>query len=184
MLTYISINKTETGFCLSVYNFKTPKRNLRTPNNVLQLRVLERGVWVVAINKEDPTFLCCPFPELPPIFANLMEEREDDDDDNNKVISSLTEEEGEEDEDDAILLPTPSQPDSALSELFPTPAQAVRALNVSLLTTYKVELVEEMGKQTDAGSPNPAVWEEICVIADLNWVQASRGASQSCIGWQ
>ncbi|RXN11726.1 sodium channel type 8 subunit alpha-like isoform X1 [Labeo rohita] len=31
----------------------------------------------------------------------------------------------------------------------------------------------------DAGSPNPALWEEICVIADLN-LRTSRGAVQSC----
>ncbi len=35
-----------------------------------------------------------------------------------------------------------------------------------------------MGHQLDSGSPNPALWEEICVIADLN-LCTSRGAVQS-----
>ncbi|KAI2664938.1 Retrovirus-related Pol polyprotein from transposon 17.6 [Labeo rohita] len=35
-------------------------------------------------------------------------------------------------------------------------------------TTSVAELMEEMGRQMDTGSPNPALWEEICVIADLN----------------
>ncbi len=33
--------------------------------------------------------------------------------------------------------------------------------------------------QLDSGSPNPALWEEICVIADLK-LCTSRGAVQSC----
>ncbi|KAL1276515.1 hypothetical protein QQF64_036138 [Cirrhinus molitorella] len=35
------------------------------------------------------------------------------------------------------------------------------------------------GETMDAGTPNPALWEEICVIADLN-LRTSRGAVQSC----
>ncbi len=56
----------------------------------------------------------------------------------------------------------------------------VRALNAtSLLTAYQAELMEEMGRQMDAGSPNPALWEEICIIAVL-YQRTSRGAVQSC----
>ncbi len=39
--------------------------------------------------------------------------------------------------------------------------------------------MEEMERQMDAGSPNPDLWEEICVIADLN-LRTSRGVVQSC----
>ncbi len=39
--------------------------------------------------------------------------------------------------------------------------------------------MEEMGRQIDAGSPDSALWEEICVIADLN-LRSSRGVVQSC----
>ncbi len=57
---------------------------------------------------------------------------------------------------------------------------AVCALNAtSLLTAYQAKLFEEMGRQLDSGSPNPVLWEEICVIADLN-LHTSRGAVQSC----
>ncbi|KAL0177335.1 hypothetical protein M9458_026229, partial [Cirrhinus mrigala] len=65
-------------------------------------------------------------------------------------------------------------------KIYRSSALAVRALNAtSLLTAYQAELMEEMGRQMDAGSPNPALWEEICVIADLN-LRTSRGAVQSC----
>lgn len=46
---------------------------------------------------------------------------------------------------------------------------------------YQVELLEEMGGQQDSGSPNPALWKEICVIADLK-LSTSHRAVQSC-GW-
>ncbi|KAI5102388.1 hypothetical protein C0J45_7740, partial [Silurus meridionalis] len=59
-------------------------------------------------------------------------------------------------------------------------ALAVRALNATfMLTTYQAELMEEIGRQIDAGSPDSTLWEEICVIADLN-LRSSRGAVQSC----
>ncbi len=70
-----------------------PKRTCGRVEYKSALRVVERGVWVVAINKEDPIFLCCPSPELPALFTNLMEEREEEDDDDNKVITCLLEEE-------------------------------------------------------------------------------------------
>ncbi|RXN12479.1 putative GAG protein [Labeo rohita] len=69
---------------------------------------------------------------------------------------------------------------SVFQKIYHSSALAVRALNAtSLLTAYQAELMEEMGRQMDAGSPNPALWEEICVIADLN-LRTSRGAVQSC----
>ncbi|KAL0151549.1 hypothetical protein M9458_053131 [Cirrhinus mrigala] len=69
---------------------------------------------------------------------------------------------------------------SVFQKIYRSSALAVRALNAtSLLTAYQAELMEEMGRQMDAGSPNPALWEEICVIADLN-LRTSRGAVQSC----
>ncbi|XDV22771.1 hypothetical protein PO909_027592 [Leuciscus waleckii] len=69
---------------------------------------------------------------------------------------------------------------SVSQKMYRSSALAVRALNAtSLLTAYQAELMEEMGRQMDAGSPNPALWEEICVIADLN-LRTSRGAVQSC----
>ncbi|KAL1261340.1 hypothetical protein QQF64_006605 [Cirrhinus molitorella] len=39
--------------------------------------------------------------------------------------------------------------------------------------------MEEMDRQVDSGSPDAALWEEICVIADLN-LHSLRGAVQSC----
>lgn len=69
---------------------------------------------------------------------------------------------------------------SVFQKIYKSSALAVRALNAtSLLTAYQAELLEEMGRQLDSGSPNPALWEEICVIADLN-LRTSRGAVQSC----
>ncbi|RXN18450.1 transforming isoform X3 [Labeo rohita] len=69
---------------------------------------------------------------------------------------------------------------SVFQKIYRSSALAVRALNAtSLLTAYQAELMEEMGRQMDAGSPNPALWEEMCVIVDLN-LRTSRGAVQSC----
>lgn len=69
---------------------------------------------------------------------------------------------------------------SMYQKMYKSSALAVRALNVtSLLTAYQAELLEELGTQLDAGNPNPAVWEEICNITDLN-LRTSRGAVQSC----
>ncbi len=69
---------------------------------------------------------------------------------------------------------------SVFQKIYKSSALAVRVLNVtSLLTAYQVELLEEMGRQLDSGSPNPALWEEIYVIADLN-LHTCRGAVQSC----
>ncbi|KAI5629051.1 hypothetical protein C0J50_8203, partial [Silurus asotus] len=69
---------------------------------------------------------------------------------------------------------------SLFQKIYRSSALAVRALNAtSMLTAYQAELMEEMGKQIDAGSPVSALWEEICVIADLN-LRSSREAVQSC----
>ncbi len=65
-------------------------------------------------------------------------------------------------------------------KIYKSSALAVRALNMtSLLTAYQAELLEEMGCQLDSGSPKPALWEEICIIADLN-LRMSHRAVQSC----
>ncbi len=69
---------------------------------------------------------------------------------------------------------------SVFQRVYKSSALAIRALNAtSLLTAYQAELLEEMEHQLDSGSPNPALWEEICVIADLK-LCTSRGAVQSC----
>lgn len=61
------------------------------------------------------------FPELPPLFGSLTDEREEE---NDKAIAPLLEEEGEEDDDDAILPPNPSQSSRSLSEGSLSPVQA------------------------------------------------------------
>lgn len=67
---------------------------------------------------------------------------------------------------------------SMYQKIYRSSAQAVRALNVvTLLSAYHAELLVDMGQQLDSGSPNPAVWEEICVTADLI-LRSSRGAVQ------
>lgn len=59
-------------------------------------------------------------------------------------------------------------------------AQSVCALNaVTLLSAYQAEILEDMGRQLDSGSPNPALWDEICVVNDLI-LRSSRGAVQGC----
>lgn len=69
---------------------------------------------------------------------------------------------------------------SILQKMYKSSGLGVRALNAtSLLTAYQAELMDEMGKQLDAGTPNPVVWEEICYITDLN-LRTFRGAIQSC----
>lgn len=69
---------------------------------------------------------------------------------------------------------------SFFQKIYCSSALAVKALNAtSLFTTYQTELMEEMGRQMDAGTPNPALWEEICFIVDLN-LRTSKGSVQSC----
>lgn len=62
-------------------------------------------------------------------------------------------------------------------KIYCSSALAVNA--TSLFTTYQVELMEEMGRQMDAGAPNPALWEEICFIVDLS-LRTSKGLVHSC----
>ncbi len=50
---------------------------------------------------------------------------------------------------------------------------------VTLLSAYQAEILEEMGRQLDSGSPIPALWDEICIVNDLI-LRSSRGAVQSC----
>ena len=59
-------------------------------------------------------------------------------------------------------------------------AQSVCSLNaMTLLSAFQVEILEEMGRQLDSGSPNPALWDEICIVNDLV-LRSSRGAVQGC----
>ena len=59
-------------------------------------------------------------------------------------------------------------------------AQSVCSLNaMTLLSAYQAEILEEMGRQLDSGSPNPALWDEICIVNDL-FLRSSRGAVQGC----
>ncbi len=65
-------------------------------------------------------------------------------------------------------------------KIYKSSAQAVRALNiVTLLSAYHAELLVDMAQQLDSGTPDPAVWEEICVTTDLI-LRSSRGAVQGC----
>ena len=69
---------------------------------------------------------------------------------------------------------------SMYQKIYRSSAQAVRALNVvTLFSAYHAKLLVDMGQQLDSGSPNPAVWVEICVTADLI-LRSSRGAVQGC----
>lgn len=63
---------------------------------------------------------------------------------------------------------------SICQNTYKASAQAIRALNVtSLLLVYWAELLEEVG------SLDPDVWEEICMITNLN-LHVCRGAIQGC----
>ncbi|XP_077937474.1 uncharacterized protein LOC144383541 [Gasterosteus aculeatus] len=69
---------------------------------------------------------------------------------------------------------------SVLQRMYRYAAQSVCSLNaVTLLSAYQGEILEEMGRQLDSGSPNPALWDEICVVNDLI-LRSSRGAVQGC----
>lgn len=69
---------------------------------------------------------------------------------------------------------------SVFQKIYKSSSLGVRTLNATtLLSAYQAELLEEMGSQLDSGIPNPALWEEICFITDLN-LRTSRGAIQSC----
>ncbi|KAL6467752.1 hypothetical protein MHYP_G00234290 [Metynnis hypsauchen] len=69
---------------------------------------------------------------------------------------------------------------SIYQRMYKYAAQSVCSLNaVTLLSAYQAEILEEMGRQLDSGSPNPVLWDEICVVNDLV-LRSSRGAVQGC----
>lgn len=69
---------------------------------------------------------------------------------------------------------------SSYDRIYKYAAQSVCSLNaVTLLSAYQAEILEEMGRQLDADMPNPALWDEICVVNDL-LLRSSRGAVQGC----
>lgn len=63
--------------------------------------------------------------------------------------------------------------------MYKNGAQAVCSLNATLLSANEAEILEEMGCQLDTGSPNPALWNEICVVNDLI-LCSFQGAMQGC----
>ncbi|CAL9692893.1 unnamed protein product [Knipowitschia caucasica] len=81
-----------------------------------------------------------------------------------------------------VSLPTKSErvTSSILQRMYRYASQSACVLNtVTLLSGYQGELLEEMGQQLDSGSPNPVLWEEICVVNDLI-LRSTRGAVQGC----
>ncbi|KAJ8333524.1 hypothetical protein SKAU_G00415320 [Synaphobranchus kaupii] len=67
---------------------------------------------------------------------------------------------------------------SMYQKVYKSASQTIQNLNTeSLLAGYQSELLQEMGLSLDKGVPDPAVWEEICVVADLI-LRVSRGAVQ------
>ncbi|KAK0152765.1 hypothetical protein N1851_005700 [Merluccius polli] len=69
---------------------------------------------------------------------------------------------------------------STYQRMYKYAAQSVCSLNaMTLLSAYQAEILEEMGRQLDSGSPNPALWDEICIVNDLV-LRSSRGAVQGC----
>ena len=69
---------------------------------------------------------------------------------------------------------------STYQRMYIYAAQSVCLLNaMTLLSAYQAEILEEMGRQLDSGSPNPALWDEICNVNDMV-LRSSRGAVQGC----
>lgn len=67
---------------------------------------------------------------------------------------------------------------STYQRIYKYAAQSVCSLNVvTLLSAYQAEILEEMGRQLDSASPNPMLWDEICVVNDL-LLRSSRSAVQ------
>ncbi|KAK1905724.1 Latent-transforming growth factor beta-binding protein 1 [Dissostichus eleginoides] len=65
---------------------------------------------------------------------------------------------------------------SVFQRTYKYAAQSVSLNAMTLLSAYQGEILEEMVKQLDTESPNPALWEEIC---DVNYLilRSSRGAA-------
>lgn len=79
-----------------------------------------------------------------------------------------------------ISLPTKAErvTASTFQRMYRYGAQTVCSLNtMTLLSAYQAEILEEMGRQLDTRSSNPALWDEICVVNDLI-LRSSRGAVQ------
>lgn len=69
---------------------------------------------------------------------------------------------------------------SIFQRMYKYAAQTACVLNtVSLLSGYQGEILEDMGQQLDSGTPNPVLWDEICVVNDLI-LRSARGAVQGC----
>lgn len=129
---------------------------------------------------------------LPPdIRFDDLELGEDDliiDEDEDDVLHLLRD--GEEEVEEDPLAPRPTQgrdvPSPTLGYgLMDVCKRAaaklkIRTLNVpTLLMAYQGELLEEKGNLLNKNEYNPLLWEEICVVSDLN-LRASRGAIQGC----
>lgn len=81
-------------------------------------------------------------------------------------------------------VPLPSKMERVTSSIFRRTyeyaAQSACVLNtVTLLSAYQGEILEKMGRQLDSGTPNPVLWDEICVVNDL-LLRSARGAVQGC----
>ncbi|GLD48525.1 uncharacterized protein AKAME5_000248800, partial [Lates japonicus] len=80
----------------------------------------------------------------------------------------------------SIVLPSKTERVTAsdFQRMYKYAAQSVCSLNaMTLLSAYQAEILEEMGWQLDTGSPNLALWDEICVVNNLI-LRSSRGAVQ------
>ncbi len=69
---------------------------------------------------------------------------------------------------------------SIYQRMYKYVGQSVCSLNaMTLLSAYQAEILEEMGRQLNSGMPNPALWDEICIVNDLI-LRSSHGAVQGC----
>lgn len=68
---------------------------------------------------------------------------------------------------------------SVLQRIYKCAGRAACSLNaVTLLSAYQARILEDLGKQIDVDSPDPKLWEEICVVQDL-LLRSARGAVQA-----
>ena len=61
--------------------------------------------------------------------------------------------------------------------MYKSAAQSVCSLNAVMLLS--AEILEYMGRQLDSVDPNPALWDEICIVNDL-LLGSSCGTMQGC----